>query len=94
METLTRIRRLSESDSVQELARILGGAEITQTVYAVSYTHLVYGRESQNGRRGNDAGGSFCPAGWNGRKAGDERNPSGRILPDLQRRHGAVEKMQ
>ena len=33
METLTRIRRLSESESVQELARILGGAEITKTVY-------------------------------------------------------------
>ena len=33
METLTRIRRLSVSESVQELARILGGAEITKTVY-------------------------------------------------------------
>ena len=32
-ETLTRICRLSEEESVRELARILGGAELTQTVY-------------------------------------------------------------
>lgn len=30
--TVTRIRRLSENESVEELARILGGAEITDTV--------------------------------------------------------------
>ena len=32
-ETLTRICRLSEEESVRELARILGGAELTQTFY-------------------------------------------------------------
>ena len=32
-ETSTRIRRLSEKESVEELARILGGAEITEAVY-------------------------------------------------------------
>ena len=32
-ETSTKIRRLSEQESVEELARILGGAEITRTVY-------------------------------------------------------------
>ena len=31
-ETRTRVRRLSETESVEELARILGGAQITQTV--------------------------------------------------------------
>ena len=31
-ETRTQIRRLSEEESVQELARILGGAEITDIV--------------------------------------------------------------
>ena len=32
METRTRIRRLTEEDSVRELARILGGARITDAV--------------------------------------------------------------
>ena len=32
METRTRIRRLTEEDSVRELARILGGARITEAV--------------------------------------------------------------
>ena len=51
---------------------------VMQNQDPVSYTHLDV----------------YKRQGWNGRKAGDERNPSGRILPDLQRRHGAVEKMQ
>ena len=33
METRTRIRRLTEEDSVRELARILGGARITDAVF-------------------------------------------------------------
>ena len=32
METTTRIRRLSYEESVEELARMLGGAKITQAV--------------------------------------------------------------
>ena len=35
-ETSTRIRPLSSEDSVRELARILGGAEITQAVYSTA----------------------------------------------------------
>ena len=31
-ETSTRIRRLSREESVEELARILGGAQITEAV--------------------------------------------------------------
>ena len=31
-ETITIIRKLNDSEMVQELARILGGAEITETV--------------------------------------------------------------
>lgn len=31
-KTVTRIQELSEKEAIQELARILGGAEITETV--------------------------------------------------------------
>ena len=31
-ETITTIRKLNDSEMIQELARILGGAEITETV--------------------------------------------------------------
>ena len=48
--TVSRIRRLTDNDSVAELARMLGGAKITDTVMesAREMKHLPWRKKSDN----------------------------------------------